>query len=115
MRSDFVVGFDLDMTLIDSRQGIGEVYRMLTAETGVLIDADLASSRLGPPLETELAEWFPAADVPAMAARYREIYRAYAIERTPLLPGAAEAVAPGPAARWPSDVGPAQFTRQAPA
>src|SRR5258705_13847393 len=92
MRSDFVVGFDLDMTLIDSRQGIGEVYRMLTAETGVLIDADLASSRLGPPLETELAEWFPDADVPAMAARYREIYSAYAIERTPLLPGAAEAV-----------------------
>jgi len=92
MRSDFVVGFDLDMTLIDSRQGIGEVYRVLAAETGVPIDADLASSRLGPPLETELAEWFPVADVPAMAVRYREIYRAYAIERTPLLPGAAEAV-----------------------
>ena len=92
MPGDLVVGFDLDMTLIDSQQGIGEVYRVLTAETGVPIDADLASSRLGPPLETELAEWFPAADVPAMATRYREIYRSYAIERTPLLPGAAEAV-----------------------
>jgi phosphoglycolate phosphatase len=92
MPDDLVVGFDLDMTLIDSQQGIGEVYRALTAETGVPIDADLASSRLGPPLETELAEWFPAADVPAMATRYREIYRSYAIERTPLLPGAAEAV-----------------------
>jgi phosphoglycolate phosphatase len=93
MRGDLVVGFDLDMTLIDSQQGVGEVYRALTAETGVPIDADLASSRLGPPLENEIAEWFPAADVPAMAARYREIYRSYAIERTPLLPGAAEAVA----------------------
>jgi phosphoglycolate phosphatase len=92
MRSDIVVGFDLDMTLIDSRQGVGEVYRALTGETGVFIDADLASSRLGPPLETELAEWFPADDVPAMARRYREIYCSYAIERTPLLPGAAEAV-----------------------
>ena len=69
MRNAFVVGFDLDMTLLDSRQGVGEVYEVLAAETGVLIDADLASSRLGPPLETELAEWFPAADVPAMAAR----------------------------------------------
>jgi phosphoglycolate phosphatase len=92
MPGDLVVGFDLDMTLIDSRQGVGEVYRLLTAETGVPIDADLASSRLGPPLETELGEWFPAAEVPAMAARYREIYQSYAIERTPLLPGAAEAV-----------------------
>jgi phosphoglycolate phosphatase len=87
-----VVGFDLDMTLIDSRQGIAEVYRMLADETGVPIDADLAASRLGPPLETELAEWFPAADVPAMAARYREIYRSDAIPRTPYLPGAPEAV-----------------------
>ena len=92
MRSDLVVGFDLDMTLIDSRQGIGEVYRTLTTETGVFIDADLACSRLWPPLETELAVWFPADDVPAMATRYREIYRSYAIERTPLLPGATEAV-----------------------
>lgn len=92
MPHDLVVGFDLDMTLIDSRQGIGEVYRVLAAQTGTLIDADLAMSRLGPPLETELAEWFPAADVPAMAARFREIYRTYAIERTPLLPGAADAV-----------------------
>ena len=92
MYSDLVVGFDLDMTLIDSRQGVGDVYRTLAAETGVPIDADLASSRLGPPLEIELAEWFPAADVPAMATRYREIYCSYAIERTPLLPGAAEAV-----------------------
>jgi phosphoglycolate phosphatase len=88
-----VVGFDLDMTLVDSRRGIAEVYEVLAAETGVAIDAQLAVSRLGPPLETELAEWFPAADVPAMANRYREIYREYAIERTPALPGAFESIA----------------------
>jgi phosphoglycolate phosphatase-like HAD superfamily hydrolase len=49
------VGFDLDMTLIDSRPGIREAYLALTAETGVFVDADLAVSRLGPPLRTELS------------------------------------------------------------
>ena len=48
------VGFDLDMTLIDSRPGIRAAYQALTAETGVLVDADLAVSRLGPPLRAEL-------------------------------------------------------------
>ena len=35
------VGFDLDMTLIDSRPGIAATYRALTAKTGVHVDADL--------------------------------------------------------------------------
>ena len=45
MRSDFVVGFDLDMTLIDSRQGVGEVYRMLAGET-TTHEASAAACRL---------------------------------------------------------------------
>ncbi|WP_267242620.1 HAD family hydrolase [Streptomyces sp. PR69] len=88
-----VVGFDLDMTLIDSRPGIHACYRALSAETGVPIDADLAVTRLGPPLEQELAHWFPAERVQAMADRYRELYPAYAIEPALVLPGAREAVA----------------------
>jgi phosphoglycolate phosphatase len=91
-RGDLVVGFDLDMTLVDSRVGIADVYRALSAETGVAIDADLATSRLGPPLATELAEWFEADDVPAMVDRFRQIYAKHAIGRTPLMPGAREAV-----------------------
>lgn len=47
------------MTLIDSRPGIRAAYRALTARTGVFVDADLAVSRLGPPLRTELSQWFP--------------------------------------------------------
>ncbi|WP_461030799.1 HAD family hydrolase, partial [Streptomyces sparsus] len=86
------VGFDLDMTLIDSRPGIRAVYELLTAETGVFIDCDLVVSRLGPPLETELANWFPAAEVPATADRYRELYVDHAILPTTAMPGAREAV-----------------------
>jgi phosphoglycolate phosphatase len=87
-----VVGFDLDMTLIDSRPGIGAVYRALAAETGVAIDVDLAISRLGPPLDQELSEWFPSGAVTAMADRFREIYPTEAIAVTPALPGAADAL-----------------------
>lgn len=39
------VGFDLDMTLIDSRPGIKAAFLALSAETGFAIDADLAISR----------------------------------------------------------------------
>jgi phosphoglycolate phosphatase len=66
---------------------------VLSAETGVPIDGELVASRLGPPLEVELAHWFPAADVDAAADRYRALYLVHAVERTTALPGAAEAVA----------------------
>lgn len=92
MALPLTVGFDLDMTLIDSRPGIRAAYRALSAETGVRIDADLAVTRLGPPLEQELAHWFPADRIRETADRYREIYPAYAIGPTPAMPGAREAI-----------------------
>ncbi|WP_280891141.1 haloacid dehalogenase-like hydrolase [Streptomyces sp. LBL] len=87
------VGFDLDMTLIDSRPGIRACYLALAERTGTYIDADLAVTRLGPPLAEELIHWFPADEVPAMADLYRSMYPAIAIGPTPALPGAREAVA----------------------
>ncbi|SCL24908.1 phosphoglycolate phosphatase [Micromonospora nigra] len=86
------VGFDLDMTLVDSRPGIAATYRALTALTGVPVDADLAVSRLGPPLRTEIAYWFPPEQVEEAVRLYRELYPAYAITPTVPLPGAREAV-----------------------
>ncbi|MFF5802694.1 HAD family hydrolase [Streptomyces sp. NPDC012746] len=86
------VGFDLDMTLIDSRPGIKAAYEALSAETGTFIDAEQAITRLGPPLDEELAYWFPEAEIPAMADRYREMYPTYAIDPTPAMPGAREAI-----------------------
>ncbi len=86
------VGFDLDMTLIDSRPGIRATYLALSAETGTYIDADLAVTRLGPPLEVELAHWFPEEALEEVAVRYRELYTHHAIEPTLAMPGAREAV-----------------------
>jgi phosphoglycolate phosphatase len=89
----FTVGFDLDMTLIDSRPGVHAVMTELSRETGVYIDADAVVSRLGPPLDEELANWFPAEAIPAVADRYRELYPDFAIKPTPAMPGAAESYA----------------------
>ncbi|MGX1131477.1 phosphoglycolate phosphatase [Streptomyces glaucescens] len=87
------VGFDLDMTLIDSRPGIHACYQALVERTGTFVDADLAVTRLGPPLTEELRNWFPEEDVPAVADLYRSMYPEYAITATPALPGAREAIA----------------------
>ncbi|MFI5894344.1 HAD family hydrolase [Actinoplanes sp. NPDC051513] len=87
------VGFDLDMTLIDSRPGIHAAYRALTAKTGVFVDADLAVTRLGPPLRAELSEWFPAEDVEDAVTTYRALYPDYAITPSVPTPGALAALA----------------------
>jgi phosphoglycolate phosphatase len=87
------VGFDLDMTLVDSRPGIAATFRELTARTGVHVDADAAVARLGPPLRTELAYWFPPEQIEDAVELYRSLYPAHAILPTRPLPGAVAALA----------------------
>jgi phosphoglycolate phosphatase len=85
-------GFDLDMTLIDSRPGIKAVYEQLVIESGIAIDTDLVVSRLGPPLEWELSQWMPEDEAVAWGVRYRELYPDIALPLIEALPGAHEAV-----------------------
>ncbi|MER7187472.1 HAD family hydrolase [Streptomyces hyaluromycini] len=92
-RRPLTVGFDLDMTLIDSRPGIRAAYLALAERTGTYIDADLAITRLGPPLAEELIHWFPAERIAEMSDLYRAMYPEIAIAATPAMPGAREAIA----------------------
>ena len=59
------VGFDLDMTLIDSSRAILASFAGVAADTGVAIDPAGVTSRLGIKLEAELAYWFPPGEVDA--------------------------------------------------
>ncbi len=86
-------GFDLDMTLIDSRRAIIASFARVAADTGVPIDAAAVDSRLGIKLEDELAFWFPAGQIPSAMRIYREHYVRLAGPLTTVLPGAAEALA----------------------
>ncbi|MFJ8045083.1 HAD family hydrolase [Kitasatospora sp. NPDC096147] len=87
------VGFDLDMTLLDTRPGIKATFDALSALTGVPIDSELAISRLGPPLAHEIAHWFPADAVAGTADLYRGLYLEHALPGTLVLPGAVESLA----------------------
>ena len=87
------VGFDLDMTLVDSGPGIRASMNALSQESGVPIDVDVVIGRLGPKLEWELAQWFPADQVDQMCERYRWHYWDNCVgSGTVLLPGAHDAV-----------------------
>lgn len=89
----FTVGFDLDMTLIDPRAGIVEVFDVLAAETGIPLDGRAFVTRLGPPLHHELARYrLDDATVGHLVRRYHELTPQLAVPRTVALPGAADAV-----------------------
>jgi uncharacterized protein len=87
-----VVGFDLDMTLVDPRPGVEATCAALSADLGVTIDGALVASRLGPPLEDELSRWLPAERVTAAADRYRAHFASVGVAGTSALPGAHAAV-----------------------
>ncbi len=87
------VGFDLDMTLIDTVPGFGATLAALGAELGVDFAVDEVTSRLGPPLGDSLAAHLPAESVAGAVDRFRELYPGLAIASVPLLPGAVEAIA----------------------
>jgi phosphoglycolate phosphatase-like HAD superfamily hydrolase len=87
------VGFDLDMTLIDSSRAILASFAGVAADTGVAINPAGVLSRLGIKLEDELAHWFPPAAVEDAVRAYREHYLRLSGPMTTRLPGAAEALA----------------------
>lgn len=86
------VGFDLDMTLADTRSGIAAVYDEVSVRLGVPIDSKAIIARLGPPLEHELANWLPAEAIPAAATLFREIYPEVAVPAHTAMAGAREAI-----------------------
>jgi phosphoglycolate phosphatase len=87
------VGFDLDMTLIDSRPAIMASFEATSRDMSAGIDLDAVDGRLGIKLEDELAYWFPPERVAEAAACYRRHYVRLAAEKTSALPGAREALA----------------------
>jgi phosphoglycolate phosphatase-like HAD superfamily hydrolase len=89
-----VVGFDLDMTLVDSSAGIVATLRAALADVlGVPpeIGDDDIRPWIGMPLEDTVAALVPAADPVAVADRYRETYAVTGVPLTHLLPGVHEA------------------------
>ncbi len=88
------VGFDLDMTLIDSRPGLMATWVAFMEETQVEVDLDDISARgFALKLEDELLHWVPAADVTRAAATYRRLYATQLTSGTTAFAGAGDALA----------------------
>ena len=92
MRTAGPVGFDLDLTLINSRAAIMAAWSAVSAELGVAIDLDEVDQRMGIKLEDEVGYWFPVDGQQEAAASYRRHYVRLAPTMTFPLPGAAEAL-----------------------
>jgi phosphoglycolate phosphatase-like HAD superfamily hydrolase len=88
-----VVGFDLDMTLIDTGPGFRDVLAALGGELGVDFPVEEMTARLGPPLDMLLAPYLPAEQIAAAGDRFRELYPHHAIANVPAFAGAHEALA----------------------
>lgn len=88
-----VVGFDLDMTLIDTVPGFAATLVALGRELGVDFPVDDITNRLGPPLEMLLADHLPSDQLAAAGDRFRELYPTHAIAPVQYLPGGEQALA----------------------
>ncbi|MFD0364947.1 HAD family hydrolase [Nocardia sp. GCM10030253] len=89
----WTVGFDLDMTLIDSRPGVARAIDTIATEFGLALRGIELADRLGPPLHMLLADaGVPADLIPALIARYRELYPTV-VPHIPAMPGADAALA----------------------
>jgi phosphoglycolate phosphatase len=90
-----VVGFDLDLTLVDSTAGIGATLRAaLAGEGSTARPSDAALHPLiGVPLEATVSAVDPSADADRVARRYRRLYPELGVPATTLLPGVLEAFA----------------------
>lgn len=91
-----VVGFDLDMTLVDSSDGIAATLRAVLGEVGVTVTAADTWPYAGMPLDlilAGLAPGTPAEEIEALQARYRHLYPSLGISSVRPYPGAAAALA----------------------
>jgi uncharacterized protein len=92
--SGLVVGFDLDMTLIDTAPGFVATLDALGAELGVAFPSvELGARALGPPLDQTFAPYLQEAEIAGAIDRFRVLYPDHAIRATPHLAGAPEALA----------------------
>jgi len=87
------VGFDLDMTLVDSSEGIIATVQAALAEQGVLVGREDVWPLMGMPLDVILGPHLPTDRLAGATARYRELYPVVGVPLARLLPGAVEAFA----------------------
>lgn len=89
---DPVIGFDLDMTLVDSAAGIIASVQHVCASYGVPVaSADIAAT-IGLPLDRVFPTWLPDEPYDVLLAAYREHYAENGVPLSVAMPGAVEII-----------------------
>jgi phosphoglycolate phosphatase len=86
------VGFDLDLTLVDSHERILSAYIRALADLGVQVSSEELTPHLGMPLVDTAVAVGAAVDADALVLRYRHYYDEPGAPRTLPMPGAHEAL-----------------------
>jgi phosphoglycolate phosphatase len=89
---ELVIGFDLDMTLVDSAEGISEALVQVCADHGVTISLADALETIGLPLDQVFPMWLPELPYEQLLDEYRAYYGEFGIPKSVLLPGAKESL-----------------------
>ena len=92
MTASLTVGFDLDLTLVDSRERIISAYVRALSDLGVQVSSEQLAPHLGIPITDTAAVLAPAIDADALVLRYRHYYDEAGAPRTRPMPGAAQAL-----------------------
>lgn len=87
-----VVGFDLDMTLVDSHEGITDAIAQVLRQYDVIVRDEEIYQTVGIPLALAFPRWLPESETDRAIHLYREIYARDGIPKTTLLPGARDAL-----------------------
>lgn len=87
-----VVGFDLDLTLVDSHERVISAYIRALGDLGVQVSAEELTPHLGMPLSDTAVAVGAAVDADALVLRYRHYYDEPDAPRTLEMPGALEAL-----------------------
>ncbi|HEX7538472.1 MAG TPA: HAD hydrolase-like protein [Dermatophilaceae bacterium] len=92
LTSALVVGFDLDLTLVDSHERIISAYIRALGDLGVTVSSEQLVPHLGMPLAATAVAVGAAVDADALVLRYRHYYDEPGAPRTLAMPGALEAL-----------------------
>ena len=87
-----VIGFDLDMTIVDSADAIVDSIRHTCRAYGVEIDEAEVRAGVGLPLDRVFPDYIPDVPYPEALAIYRARYLSHGLAMQVVLPGAREAL-----------------------
>jgi phosphoglycolate phosphatase len=86
------VGFDLDMTLVDSADAIVDAVAHTVTSYGVQVDEPAVRATVGLPLDRVFPDYIPDVPYADALAVYRARYLSHGLAMQSLLPGAREAL-----------------------